>query len=133
MPGSSVERLTSALKKTLLTDRATDSPIFLLLPSLSEADPSEVVVVPLDLIDEVERLLHALDGRYVPPGPGNDPVRNPAAIPTGRNMYALDPESIPSAPALEVARAIADQHADAADDGGAAHDVRLAIAVDIAR
>ena len=59
--------------------------------------------------DEVDRLLHALDGRYVPPGPGNDPVRNPAAIPTGRNMYALDPESIPSAPALEVARTIADQ------------------------
>lgn len=64
-PGSSVERLTSALKKTLLTDRATDSPIFLLLPSLSEADPSEVVVVPLDLIDEVERAERAKDKAWL--------------------------------------------------------------------
>ncbi|HVV83314.1 MAG TPA: cobaltochelatase subunit CobN [Kofleriaceae bacterium] len=59
--------------------------------------------------DELGHLLHALDGKYVPPGPGNDPVRNPAAIPTGRDMYALDPESIPTEPAMDVARMISDQ------------------------
>lgn len=64
-PGSSVERLTTVLKKTLLTDRATDSPIFLLLPSLTEADPSEVIVVPLDLIDEVERAERAKDKAWL--------------------------------------------------------------------
>ncbi len=64
-PGGSVERLTAALKKTLLSDRPTDSPIFLLLPSLSEADPSEVIVVPLDLIDEVERAERAKDKAWL--------------------------------------------------------------------
>ncbi|MFO0941099.1 MAG: cobaltochelatase subunit CobN, partial [Pirellulales bacterium] len=36
--------------------------------------------------DEVDNLLKALDGRFVPPGPGNSPIRNPSAVPTGRNM-----------------------------------------------
>lgn len=58
---------------------------------------------------EITHLLDALDGKYVPPGPGNDPVRNPAAVPTGRNMYSLDPEQVPSAPAMEVGRAVAAQ------------------------
>jgi cobaltochelatase CobN len=56
--------------------------------------------------DEVGHLLDALEGKYVPPGPGNDPVRNPAALPTGRNLYALDPEQVPSAPAFDVARQV---------------------------
>lgn len=51
---------------------------------------------------EITNLLHALDGRFVPPGPGNDPVRNPSAVPTGRNMYALNPEEIPTRTAWEV-------------------------------
>ena len=51
---------------------------------------------------EITNLLHALDGRFVPPGSGNDPVRNPAAVPTGRNMYALNPEEIPTRTAWEV-------------------------------
>ncbi len=64
-PGAALERLTTALKKTLLTDRPTDSPIFLLLPSLTEADPSEVIVVPLDLIDEIGRAERAKDKAWL--------------------------------------------------------------------
>src|SRR5262249_7753016 len=64
-PGSAVTRLTASLKATLLTNRETDSPIFLLLPSLSEADPSEVIVVPLDLIDEIERAERAKDKAWL--------------------------------------------------------------------
>ncbi|RMH04848.1 MAG: cobaltochelatase subunit CobN [Planctomycetota bacterium] len=52
--------------------------------------------------DEIGNLLHALDGGFVPPGPGNDPVRNPAAAPTGRNLYALNPEEIPTPAAWQV-------------------------------
>ena len=51
---------------------------------------------------EIRNLLRALDGGFVPPGPGNDPVRNPAAVPTGRNLYALNPEEIPTRTAWEV-------------------------------
>jgi cobaltochelatase CobN len=32
---------------------------------------------------EMQNLLHGLNGRYVEPGEGNDPLRNPHAIPTG--------------------------------------------------
>ena len=45
--------------------------------------------------DEVDHLLKGLDGLWVPPGPGNSPLRNPKAVPTGRNMYLLNPEEIP--------------------------------------
>ena len=29
-------------------------------------------------------------------GPGGDPIRNPDVLPTGKNMHALDPNSIPT-------------------------------------
>jgi len=45
---------------------------------------------------EMDRLIAAMEGRYVPAGEGNDPLRNPDAIPTGRNFYGFDPAKIPS-------------------------------------
>ncbi|WP_397568677.1 cobaltochelatase subunit CobN [Schlesneria sp. T3-172] len=45
---------------------------------------------------ELAALLHGLGGGYIRPGPGNDPVRNPAALPTGRDFYAFDPRTIPA-------------------------------------
>lgn len=44
---------------------------------------------------ELAALLHGLSGGYIRPGPGNDPVRNPQALPTGRDFYAFDPRTIP--------------------------------------
>lgn len=29
-------------------------------------------------------------------GPGGDPIRNPMVLPTGKNIHALDPQSIPT-------------------------------------
>ena len=46
--------------------------------------------------EEMSRFLRALEGRYVPPAEGNDPVRNPAAVPTGRNFYGLSPNRLPT-------------------------------------
>ncbi len=46
---------------------------------------------------EISGLLRALRGGYVPPSPGNDVVRNQTVVPTGRNIYGLDPHHIPSA------------------------------------
>lgn len=46
--------------------------------------------------NELTALLNGLAGRYVPPGKGNDPIRTPEALPTGRNFYALDGSLIPS-------------------------------------
>lgn len=64
-PGSALERLTAALRATLRSSRPTDSPVFLLLPTLPEADPSEVIVVPLDLVEEIERAERAKDPAWL--------------------------------------------------------------------
>jgi cobaltochelatase CobN len=47
--------------------------------------------------DEIEHLLDALEGKYVPAGPAGAPTRGMAHIlPTGRNFYAVDPRALPS-------------------------------------
>eukprot|EP00983_Pelagomonas_calceolata_P065839 1148766-Pelagomonas_calceolata.AAC.7 len=46
--------------------------------------------------NEVGALITGLEGRYVEPGPGGDPIRNPGVLPTGKNIHALDPQSIPT-------------------------------------
>ena len=45
---------------------------------------------------EMSAFLNALNGGFVAPGKGNDPIRTPDALPTGRNFYALDGSLIPS-------------------------------------
>lgn len=45
---------------------------------------------------EMNALLNALNGGFIAPGKGNDPIRSPDALPTGRNFYALDGSLIPS-------------------------------------
>jgi magnesium chelatase subunit H len=46
---------------------------------------------------ELESLMHAIGGGFVKPAPGGDVLRNPAVLPTGRNMHGFDPFAIPSA------------------------------------
>ncbi|MBK9710683.1 MAG: magnesium chelatase subunit H [Kouleothrix sp.] len=55
------------------------------------------------MVDERELagLMHALDGGYIAPSPGNDVVRNPAVVPTGRNIHGLDPFRVPTPAAQE--------------------------------
>lgn len=45
---------------------------------------------------EIRALLAGLDGRFVQPGKGNDPIRTPEALPTGRNFHALDGSVLPT-------------------------------------
>ncbi|MEL7524103.1 MAG: cobaltochelatase subunit CobN, partial [Cyanobacteria bacterium J06553_1] len=54
--------------------------------------------------NELAGLLSALDGEYVLPGPGGDPIRNPEVLPTGKNIHALDPQSIPTSAAVDSAK-----------------------------
>ena len=58
---------------------------------------------------EIDHLMKGLDGGYIPPGPGNDPIRNPSAIPTGNNFYGFDPNKIPSEAAWELGKRAAQQ------------------------
>ncbi|AMY67331.1 cobaltochelatase subunit CobN [Frigidibacter mobilis] len=46
---------------------------------------------------EMAGLLTALDGRFVPPGPSGSPHRGRAdVLPTGRNLYSVDPRAVPT-------------------------------------
>ena len=46
---------------------------------------------------ELPAILQALDGRFVRPVPGGDLLRQPAILPTGRNVHGFDPFRLPSA------------------------------------
>ncbi len=47
--------------------------------------------------EELDHLLDALAGGYVPPGPSGAPTRGMAhVLPTGRNFYSIDPRGVPS-------------------------------------
>ncbi|HIK14464.1 MAG TPA: magnesium chelatase subunit H [Leptolyngbyaceae cyanobacterium M33_DOE_097] len=70
--------------------------------------------------NELGALLLALEGEYILPGPGGDPIRNPDVLPTGKNIHALDPQSIPTAAAVKSAKIVVDRllARQAADNGG---------------
>lgn len=54
-------------------------------------------------------LIAALDGRFVEPGPAGAPSRGRAdVLPTGRNLYSLDPRTTPTRSAMILARKTAD-------------------------
>ncbi|MEL6456128.1 MAG: magnesium chelatase subunit H, partial [Cyanobacteria bacterium J06623_5] len=59
--------------------------------------------------NELSALLSALDGEYILPGPGGDPIRNPDVLPTGKNIHALDPQSIPTSAAVNSAKIVVDR------------------------
>ncbi|MCC3421037.1 MAG: magnesium chelatase subunit H [Microcoleus sp. PH2017_07_MST_O_A] len=59
--------------------------------------------------NELGALLRALEGEYIIPGPGGDPIRNPDVLPTGKNMHALDPQSIPTTGAIKSAKVVVDR------------------------
>ena len=51
---------------------------------------------------EMQSLINALNGEYVKPAKGNDPIKTPEVLPTGRNFFALDGSLIPSPLGYEV-------------------------------
>jgi magnesium chelatase subunit H len=59
--------------------------------------------------NELGALLRALEGEYILPGPGGDPIRNPDVLPTGKNIHALDPQSIPTTAAVQSAKIVVDR------------------------
>jgi len=59
--------------------------------------------------NELGALLKGLEGEYVLPGPGGDPIRNPDVLPTGKNIHALDPQSIPTKAAVQSAQVVVER------------------------
>jgi cobaltochelatase CobN len=79
---------------------------------------------------EIDAVLHALDGGYVPAGPSGSPTRGLVnVLPTGRNFYSVDPKAIPSRNSYRTGLALADsllaRHL--ADEGEYPHCVGLTV------
>lgn len=53
---------------------------------------------------EIEGVVRGLAARWIDPSYGGDPVRNPDALPTGRNLYGFDPSRIPTRAAYEAGK-----------------------------
>lgn len=70
-------------------------------------EPLQKLLERADMLDanlaaagEVEALLAGLEGRFVAPGSGGDPIRNPD-VKSGRNLYAFEADRIPTKAAFE--------------------------------
>jgi cobaltochelatase CobN len=59
--------------------------------------------------NEIPALLAVLDGKYLPTSYGGDPIKNPDAYPTGRNLYGFDPSRIPTKQAWEAGKDAAEK------------------------
>lgn len=57
---------------------------------------------------ELNSVINALNGGYVHPSSGGDILSNPNVLPTGRNMYSINIEAVPTPAAWEVGKRLAD-------------------------
>jgi cobaltochelatase CobN len=77
-----------------------------------DAAAREVLAAPIAACGASESLglLRALSGRFVAPGPAGAPARGRLdVLPTGRNLYAIDPRSAPTRNAWEIGRRAAEE------------------------
>jgi len=58
---------------------------------------------------EIDRILSALSGGFIPPASGLDPIMNPDAVPTGCNYYSINSKLYPSEATWEVGKSLAIQ------------------------
>ncbi|MDQ5914171.1 MAG: cobaltochelatase CobN, partial [Pseudomonadota bacterium] len=58
----------------------------------------------LGAANEMNGFLAALSGKYIPTSYGGDPMKNPDALPTGRNLYGFDPSRVPTKQAWEAGK-----------------------------
>lgn len=59
--------------------------------------------------NELPALFAVLDGKYLPTSYGGDPIKNPDAYPTGRNLYGFDPSRVPTQQAWEAGKEAAEK------------------------
>ena len=57
---------------------------------------------------ELDSMVNAFNGGYIAPSGGGDPVINPAAVPTGRNLYGIDPDRTPTRESYAVGKKLAE-------------------------
>jgi len=58
---------------------------------------------------ELDNMVRALNGGTVAPAPGGDPILNDNVLPTGRNMFSINPDNTPDPQAWEDGKRLAEQ------------------------
>ena len=99
--------------------------IDLMLESMKKGgidDPEVARKLAASPLNEMRALLAGLDGRFIEPGKGNDPLRSPEALPTGRNFHAVDGDILPTRIGYQMgaslaAKASARERSDAGSEG----------------
>lgn len=79
--------------------------------------PSKAKVLAADMEErilasgprELDSMVRALRGGFVPAAGGGEPIRNPDSYPTGNNLYGIDPDKIPKPASWELGVKLADQ------------------------
>ncbi len=101
-----VAALQAADWDSAVVDSLTDDPVVAQILTFA-AD--EVVPRLRGTDGEIDAVLRALDGHYIPAGPSGSPLRGLVnVLPTGRNFYSVDPKAVPSRLAWETGVAMAD-------------------------
>ncbi len=59
--------------------------------------------------NEIQQVLKAMNGEYIRPNLGGDPVLRPDTLPSGSNFYAFDEQLIPTQQSWEQGKALVDQ------------------------
>ncbi|MEZ0342198.1 cobaltochelatase subunit CobN [Mycobacterium sp. pV006] len=89
-----------------VVDSLTDNPD---VAAILRFAATEVVPRLAGTAGEIDQILRALDGRFIPAGPSGSPLRGLVnVLPTGRNFYSVDPKAVPSRLAWETGVAMAD-------------------------
>lgn len=122
--GDLIERLELLAKHLLVRLQAGQFRIEAIAPLIEEtlgqpSPPLEQILVHISTelypnlrrtTDEIHHLICGFAGGYVPAGPSGSPTRGmPDILPTGRNFYSVDPQTIPSPAAWEVGKRVGQQ------------------------
>jgi len=113
---NSSEGLTTALlNEVLLNNLSTDAAQNKVLGTVS-SDVTKYLNLALNYTsriaacsNEIPRILDALEGKYILPSTNGDPIRNPDALPTGRNLYTFDSRIVPTTQAWTAGQNLAKQ------------------------
>ncbi|MBA2864377.1 cobaltochelatase CobN [Methanococcus maripaludis] len=112
---SSNSAATDLLTKVLLENISIDDAQMQVLGNTSEDIECDLQLainysaLLLEADNEIEQVLKAMNGEYIEPGLGGDPILRPETLPSGSNFYAFDEQLIPTKQAWEEGKALVDE------------------------
>ncbi|MEM9739700.1 MAG: magnesium chelatase subunit H, partial [Pseudomonadota bacterium] len=107
------------LPRTAIEALVAGTPLELEPALREEADRLLAINDRLQADTELQGLMRALSGGFIPPVCGGDLITRPDILPTGRNIHGFDPYRLPSAPACVVGAVQADRLLTRHMEGGA--------------